>query len=336
MQGWLCPDIYFFLFLRLATNTEGNIEGVVGHTTLRTSVEMLTRTRRASGPSTRPHLLPLAVRRIVDGQLRRNSDLRNEARSDCRSGEDAALSRRRMVDALRESSTVAVIAEMKRMSPSHNDLDPGMDPAKRAEHYCRYGATAISVLTQEIGFGGSMRDLDASTGVAGRHDVPVLQKDFILEEVQIRQAHGHGASSVLLMMGILGRDDVQSDPYERLFRTAVELGMEPIVEVRDKAQLDAAFDGVRPKIVGINNRDFETDDLEIDLSTFEELVEEIPSGVVKVAESGMNSVADIERMADAGADAVLIGGALMSGGLKLDEAVQVQKPAKREAARAAA
>lgn len=281
--------------------------------------------------------MPPVLGDIIQHQVRGNKELRDEeARLGDRLEDDAIHPNRGMYDALDGSRNVAVIAEMKRQSPSQGILQAGLKPAERAAEYCLNGAAAISVLTQKCRFDGAIEDLDLAVDAAAGHCVPVLQKDFILESVQIRQARRYGASSVLLMMRILMREEIPSEPFADLYRAAVELGMEPIVEVDDVAQLKAAFTDVTPKIVGVNNRNFESDDLEIDLSTFEELVEEIPSGVVKVAESGMNSVADIERMADAGADAVLIGGALMSGGLKLDEAVQVQKPAKREAARAAA
>ena len=200
---------------------------------------------------------------------------------------------------------VSVIAEMKRSSPSAGVMDTGLVPAERAETYCRAGASAISVLTEQDFFQGSISDLERASEVAHRHGVAVLEKDFVVDEYQIYQARAAGADTVLLIIAIL--DAVQ---YADLYDVATGMGMEPLVEVFDAAELDVALTSAEPRIVGVNNRNLKT--LTTSLDVFPELAKRIPDDVIKVAESGMRSADDVKRMADAGAKAVLVGESLMT------------------------
>ena len=200
---------------------------------------------------------------------------------------------------------VSVIAEMKRSSPSAGVMDMSLDPARRAEVYCRAGASAISVLTEQDFFSGSLSDLERASEVAHQHGVAVLEKDFVIDEYQIHQAQASGADTVLLIIAIL--DPVQ---YTDLYSVATGIGMEPLVEVFDARELDVALTHAEPRIVGVNNRNLKT--LTTSLDVFPRLARRIPDDVIKVAESGMRSADDVKRMADAGAKAVLVGESLMT------------------------
>ena len=208
-------------------------------------------------------------------------------------------------DVIGSDSSVSVIAEMKRSSPSAGVMDTTLDPAQRAETYCRAGAAAISVLTEEDFFRGTISDLESAAEVAHRHDVAVLEKDFVVDEYQIFQARAAGADTVLLIIAIL--DPVQ---YGDLYAVARGLRMEPLVEVFDEAELEIALTETDPRIVGVNNRNLKT--LTTSLDVFPRLAKRIPDDVIKVAESGMRSADDVKRMADAGAQAVLVGESLMT------------------------
>ena len=209
--------------------------------------------------------------------------------------------------AIRSHDRVSVIAEMKRASPSGGTLDPDLDPAQRAQVYCDAGAAAISVLTEYDYFKGSTADLINAADVAHARNVPVLQKDFVSDEYQIFEARAAGASTVLLIIAILDR--VQ---YADLYSIATGLGMEPLVEVFDARELDTALTAAEPKVVGINNRNLNT--LETSLDVFPRLARQIPDNTIKVAESGMKTADDVRKMADEGADAVLVGESLMRAG----------------------
>ena len=164
--------------------------------------------------------------------------------------EDPAL---RFDEAIDLHQSVSVIAEMKRSSPSAGVMDAELDPAERAEVYCRAGAAAISVLTEQDFFQGSISDLETTSHVAHQHDVAVLEKDFVVDEYQIYQARAYGADTVLLIIAIL--DPVQ---YSDLYEVATGLGMEPLVEVFDEPELEIALTHAEPRIVGVNNRNLKT------------------------------------------------------------------------------
>ncbi len=201
---------------------------------------------------------------------------------------------------------ISVIAEMKRSSPSAGSLESDLDPVMRAGMYCSAGAAAISVLTEPDFFGGSNDDLRRVKDVAGQRGVAVLQKDFIVDEYQVYEARSAGADAILLIIAIL-------DPvtYSSLLETAHELGMSALVEVFDEQELAMAL-SAEPQIVGVNNRNLKT--LQTSLSVFERVSPKVPAGSLKVAESGMKNAADVERMGQAGAKAVLVGESLMRAG----------------------
>jgi indole-3-glycerol phosphate synthase len=195
--------------------------------------------------------------------------------------------------------TVAVIAEVKRRSPSAGSIREDLDPGERAALYAANGAAAISVLTDQRFFGGSMEDLRAAVGQC---PLPVLRKDFIVDEVQILEARAAGASAVLLIVRVLGPSRLVA-----LLRCAAQLGLDALVEVHTEAELGVALDA-NAGIVGINSRDLDT--LTIDVERAWTLIGRIPSDRVAVAESGIFGQSDVVRAAQAGADAVLIGTAL--------------------------
>ena len=201
-------------------------------------------------------------------------------------------------DALRRPK-VALIAEVKRRSPSKGAIAEGLSAARQAAAYHAGGAAAISVLTEPQHFAGSPADLEAVRGVV---PIPVLKKDFHVDAVQVVEARALGASALLLIARALSPARLPE-----LVRLAAEWEVEPVVEVRDEAELGRAL-AAGARIIGINNRDLET--LEIDAATSERLLPLIPGDRIAVAESGVKSRADVERYAGAGADAVLVGSSI--------------------------
>jgi indole-3-glycerol phosphate synthase len=207
---------------------------------------------------------------------------------------------RDFIAALRDRDDVAIIAEVKKASPSAGPIAPDREAAKQALHYQYGGAAAISVLTEPDSFGGSFADL---SDVADAVDAPVLAKDFVVDPAQLFVARGHGADAVLLMVSVLGSRLAE---YMDVART---LGLVPFVEVGNAEELGAAL-ASGAELIGVNARDLRT--LEVDLVAQREVVAEAAgAGVTVVAASGISGRADIEAAAAAGADAVLIGEALM-------------------------
>jgi indole-3-glycerol phosphate synthase len=196
--------------------------------------------------------------------------------------------------------SVRLIAEIKRASPSRGPLRPDLDPAALAAAYEANGAAAVSVLTDRRYFRGRLADLRA---VCARVTLPVLRKDFILDPYQVYEARAAGADAVLLIVAAL--DDRQ---LAALHALAHQLGMDALVEVHSKVELARAL-SVGPTIVGVNNRDLRT--FEVDLGTTARLRPLVPPDVVFVAESGVRSRADVERLAALGAHAMLVGEALV-------------------------
>lgn len=197
------------------------------------------------------------------------------------------------------NGTVGIIAEVKRRSPSAGSIQDQLDPAEHARAYAGGGAVAISVLTEEAGFGGSLEDLRSVSQVV---TIPVLRKDFILDELQLFQARVTGAAGVLLIARILTPERLRD-----LVRAAGEIGLGALVEAHNARELDAAL-AAGATVVGINSRDL--DDFTIDLDLVTRLLPGVPPGVMAVAESGIETRADVERLARAGADAVLVGTAV--------------------------
>ena len=196
-----------------------------------------------------------------------------------------------------------VIAEVKRASPSKGDLAPITDPAALAARYHEAGAAAVSVLTEKRRFGGSLADLDA---VRSAVDIPVLRKDFMVDEYQFYEARAHGADIVLLIVAALSQSQLK-DFYE----LSRELGMAALIEVHTHSELESAME-IDPVMVGINSRNLKT--LEVDTQVFAELLPRIPDSLIRVAESGISTRADVIEAARAGASAILVGEALVKSG----------------------
>lgn len=219
--------------------------------------------------------------------------------------ERAALERPAAKDALRAlapADRVKIIAEVKRASPSRGALAEIPDPAHQASLYEIGGASAISVLTEERRFGGSLADLEA---VTARVSVPVLRKDFIATRYQVLEARAAGADLVLLIVAGL-----EPAVLKDLYAFILELGMTPLVETHSAEELEAAVD-LGASLIGVNARDLTT--LELDRDLFARLVDRIPDTAIKIAESAVLTPADVARYRSAGADVVLIGEALVTG-----------------------
>lgn len=208
-----------------------------------------------------------------------------------------------VVSALAPAERVKVIAEVKRASPSRGDLADIADPAELAVSYETGGASAISVLTEGRRFKGSLADLEE---VRGAVRVPVLRKDFIAEPYQVLEARASGADLVLLIVAAL-----EQSRLVELHDLIGQLGMTALVEAHSADELERALD-IGPPIVGVNARDLSTFELDRDL--FGTLADRIPSGVIRVAESAVFTPEDVAHYRSAGADAVLIGEALVTDG----------------------
>jgi indole-3-glycerol phosphate synthase len=194
-----------------------------------------------------------------------------------------------------------VIAEIKRRSPSKGDLASIADPASLAKQYADGGAAVISVLTEQRRFNGSLADLDA---VRASVNVPLLRKDFTLDEYQIWEARAHGADLVLLIVAALS--DAQLGEFSALSR---ELGMNVLVETHTPEEVERAV-AADARIIGVNVRNLKT--LDVDRSLFASLAGSIPAGAVVVAESGVRNADDVTHYAAHGANAILVGEALVS------------------------
>ena len=197
---------------------------------------------------------------------------------------------------------VAVIAEVKRSSPSKGALASITDPAGLAGDYELGGASVISVLTEQRRFGGSLQDLK---DVRARVDIPVLRKDFIVSSYQLWEARAYGADLALLIVAALEQDALVS-----LIERAESIGLTPLIEVHDEREIERAVDA-GAKIIGVNARDLKT--LQVDRDTFTRLAPHVPDSIVKVAESGVRNPHDLIAYANAGADAVLVGESLVTG-----------------------
>jgi indole-3-glycerol phosphate synthase len=201
----------------------------------------------------------------------------------------------------RSDGRIGVIAELKRRSPSKGELAPELDPSATAKAYEAGGAGALSVLTDRPYFGGAVADLDAAHDATA---LPILRKDFTIDEVQVYETRAIGADAILLIVAALPDQGVLED----LHALAVELGLAVLVEAHDEPEIKRALDA-GAMIVGVNNRDLAT--FYEDLGVGSSLVSAIPATVVAVAESAIRSARDAERMAEAGFDAVLVGEALV-------------------------
>lgn len=206
------------------------------------------------------------------------------------------------IAALAKSDHIRVIAEIKRRSPSKGFLAEIPNPAELARIYQKFGADAISVLTESSGFAGSLDDLSR---VAAAVDVPVLRKDFISTEYQLLEARSAGADFALLILAGL-----TAKRFAELFGFAQQLGLEVLVETHSKAEIELANE-TGAQLIGINTRNLKT--FELDMALFEQLAGLIRPDSIAIAESSVKELADVQRYRDAGADAVLIGEALVTG-----------------------
>ncbi|MCU1524826.1 MAG: indole-3-glycerol phosphate synthase TrpC [Microbacteriaceae bacterium] len=240
---------------------------------------------------------------LVTGALQDASE-RRAARS-LSEVEAAALSRPPAIDALEAlapADRVKIIAEVKRSSPSRGALADIPDPAALAVSYETGGASAISVLTEGRRFGGSLADLEA---VRDAVRVPVLRKDFIADPYQVLEARASGADIVLLIVAALDQSTLSS-----LFDLSTQLGMTALIETHSADEVSRALE-IGAGLIGVNARDLSTFELDQDL--FGSLADQIPSGVIRVAESAVKTAADVAHYRGAGADVVLVGEALVTG-----------------------
>ncbi|WP_400998746.1 indole-3-glycerol phosphate synthase TrpC [Agromyces sp. GXQ0307] len=243
-------------------------------------------------------LAELTANAVADAEARRADRPMAEV-------EAAALARPDALDALvalAPADRVKVIAEIKRSSPSRGSLAAIDDPAALARTYELGGASAISVLTEGRRFGGSLADLES---VRAAVSLPVLRKDFIATAYQVFEARAAGADMVLLIVAAL--DDAT---LAELYGLITELGMTALVETHSADELDRAAQ-LGAKLIGVNARDLTTFELDRDL--FGRIADRFPADAIKVAESAVQSAADVAHYRSAGADAVLVGEALVTG-----------------------
>ncbi len=227
---------------------------------------------------------------------------------------DAPDQPRGFADALAAGPSVAVIAEVKRASPSQGAIRADADIVETAVRYEDGGAACVSVLCAERDFGGSPDDLSAARGAIS---IPALAKDFTVFPEQVARQRIAGADAVLVILGM-----VSDDEAKRLSETARLLGMDVLVEANDAAQVERAV-ALGSRMIGVNARNLET--LEVDRDAQLELLASLPEGSLRIAESGVASRADVEAARDAGAHAVLVGTSLMRSPELLGELVGVPR-----------
>jgi len=214
-------------------------------------------------------------------------------------------SARGFIDRLKQDSvnSLAVIAEIKRKSPSKGELNPDLDAAVLADQYWRGGASCLSVLTDVDFFGGSVDDLvQARTATT----LPVIRKDFTVSEFDVVDARLMGADCVLLIAAVLSDTELQ-----KFHQLATDIGLDVLVETHDEQELDRALN-VGATMIGVNQRDLMT--FQVDHERAERMATQIPQHVVRVAESGVRDRGDAQRLRDAGYDAVLVGESIVTSG----------------------
>lgn len=197
----------------------------------------------------------------------------------------------------------SVIAEVKRSSPSKGSLAEIADPAELAIRYQNGGAAVVSVLTEKRRFGGSLEDF---TSVREKISIPMLRKDFIVNEYLVRESRAFGADLMLLIVAAL-----EQGALKALHDLGRELGMQVLVEVHEMSELERALE-ISPQLIGVNARNLKS--LEIDIKNFSALLPQIPSDIYRVAESGISSTSDALLARESGADAILVGETLVKSG----------------------
>lgn len=200
-----------------------------------------------------------------------------------------------------EAPGMSVIAEFKRRSPSAGEIRPGSSVSEVVGAYQEAGASALSVLTEEENFGGSLADLQEARAAS---ELPILRKDFTVDGYQLTEAAAAGADAVLLIVAALNDEEIRSFDAR-----ARELGLDVLVEVHDAEELNRAMEAVDPEIIGINNRDLR--DFTVDTARTSKLMAAIPAGKLVVSESGITTAGQLEELEQAGVDAVLVGESLM-------------------------
>ena len=238
---------------------------------------------------------------IIEGVLEEQS--RRELSTTELSERIAAIGDPRNALSSLRSRPLSVIAEVKRSSPSKGSLATIEDPADLALTYQQGGASVVSVLTEARRFGGSLKDF---TAVREKVALPMLRKDFIVNEYLVRESRAFGADLLLLIVAALPGSLLRD-----LYSLGKELGMQILVEVHDQQELERALE-VNPEIIGVNARNLKT--LEIDLGNFTNLIPQIPPHIYRVAESGIATIADVEAAKNAGASAILVGETLVKSG----------------------
>lgn len=217
----------------------------------------------------------------------------------------AAISSFSSLSAAQSQRGVSLIAELKRASPSKGILAPQLDLFQVAGIYAQNGASAISVLTDEKFFLGKLETL-RKLRFERKSELPLLRKDFIIDEVQLYESRANGADAVLLIAAALTDDSHFAD----LHALALDLGLTPLVEVHDEAETERALKLSDVRLIGINNRNLAT--FEVSLETTERIRPMIPENITVVAESGIFTASDVERLARANVDAILVGEALVT------------------------
>lgn len=207
---------------------------------------------------------------------------------------------------------LAVIAEIKKASPSAGIIDPGFDPVKQFQMYAEGNATCISILTDEKYFQGSLSYLAQISAID--KNIPLLRKDFIIHPVQIYEAVVSGADAILLIVACLNDQQLNE-----LYGIAKNLQLDVLVEVHNMEELERALD-LGADIIGINNRDLKT--FKTDLSVTEDLIEEIPDNIVVVGESGIRNTGDAQRLLDCGCNAILVGETLMKADIPQEQLME--------------
>ncbi|GAB1420697.1 indole-3-glycerol phosphate synthase TrpC [Anaerolineales bacterium] len=220
-----------------------------------------------------------------------------------------------------KKDTVALIAEVKKASPSKGVLIEDFDPQRIAASYGKNGASAVSVLTDTDFFQGDLNYLPLCKAASG---CPVLRKDFIISSYQVLEARAYDADAVLLIVACLS-DSQLKDLYDQI----IDLGMTALVEVHDEAEMERALH-LGTQLIGVNNRDLKS--FHVNLETTTRLAKMITNEICLVAESGIESAADVRRMADAGASAVLVGESLVKSGNIADKVKELSTVARRVSA----
>ncbi len=203
--------------------------------------------------------------------------------------------------AIKKNESIAVISEIKKASPSKGQIVSNFNPVNIAKEYTEAGADALSVLTDEKYFEGKLEYLSV---IKANTKLPVLRKDFIIEPYQIYESKAAGADALLIIAAALTDKEIKE-----MIELSFNMYLDVLVEVHNEKELNAVKDIQAVKIIGINNRDLKTFDIDIGVS--EKLLSRIPDEVVKVSESGIITLSDVKRVRDAGADAILVGESLM-------------------------